>query len=1239
MAELVELITPAHGHWLKKFGDLNAVDAVHIDAVSGVATTVPRGAFHAEAQFSTVLGADFIYSAAISMPPTGAATATDVHLQFRISDEGRYGVGVKRTSEAGDRIEVRLYRYILPPDAETPDRPEFFDFDVMSVPVDPLQPIPITIETDGSRVTVTYQKPGTPEKQSIRTDKAIDFGVGRFGVYVYSRVADFSKVSFAKVRAATNPVARSNFALLYNTVGYDLDRANRAILRTLNDIPPRTLAAMSFHFDIRDDNNRSPLVAPARMAPVESQSGHTLGFQAWVADFSRLVTRPGRYRLTVSITSDEGDVTLRSDPILVQSKVLTNTVLKALSIRNGQARRAADDDFRRNWAIEAGPGAWTVGVDGAFVADQADDGQGAILRRLYTIQSVELKKAYFRFVARVSIIDGCDAQLQFGITSTERWGVTLQAGAAGGCRHGGGPGAVRLHRETAASFDPMPEVFFFQPGTFKLGHPYDVEIRVDEARIVVLLDGVTVITHLTVVGPKPACGAFALKAWASTARFEHVQVWARDVPLSYVGEGVWLPYTPMSTEDPQVVGESVHGLPVVVPDSDPGHGDRAGLDQDITYPYCSQHNGFQDCNNFIGEATSHGVFLAGLMDVWSYRAAAFRDQEREALRDVIVTAVLYLFTLHAQARNKPGAIGQFVHQATGRATMGKGDIKVFTMHALYGLSSFAALGLDVDRTLARQAYALCEDGLEFLDNPDDVVLRSIVLARLASAASVRNLAEAAALWDDAAAAANEVLSRFSKPKVLENLQRECLRSIPWFEGAREVFRHRPGLLNADCRQQLEGIASQLKELIAAGANGLQLVPQATDVDDTPGLASDNWRFIDRLPRANRPVPVPVIGHWYVCEHFVTAAIDCACIGAMLGSRELEPLATGSLSWVLGINPGVPTTKTATTEGDGFVRDRSPWRAASLIFQGPGVFARTIEGNRQPDTLVKKWVAPWEESATSRHREMWIWDPLDIGFQSIVNGYLIVDDQWHYWSVGGDGWVSAETFMLIDGSFLKAAIAVEDWVSPTAKIPRSPYDTSRFTFLDTTHTDRLGTTSPFDFPDTTAFTAVGRALHDIATRRGFRGAVATGHHIGERVGAVAVPAAAELVTIAAEDVKAHFLPFQGFDNTHWAKIAKAAMDLGIMRGFTAAFFTGHVRTSPAQKKVYELVGVPASMAAVREVSADELPDIWRFDNVDAVGWAFAARAATAVAAANNLAGGFFTGRQHGNDYEFVGFRAP
>ena len=96
------------GAWLPQFGEFHVeLGAFYVGLPNNLrvrATEPVGGRYHAEAHHGGVLGADFRYSALLSGDWTDPELSA--HLQFRISDEGRYGMRV----QAG---LVALYRFML----------------------------------------------------------------------------------------------------------------------------------------------------------------------------------------------------------------------------------------------------------------------------------------------------------------------------------------------------------------------------------------------------------------------------------------------------------------------------------------------------------------------------------------------------------------------------------------------------------------------------------------------------------------------------------------------------------------------------------------------------------------------------------------------------------------------------------------------------------------------------------------------------------------------------------------------------------------------------------------------------------------------------------------------------------------------------------------------------------------------------------------------------------------------
>jgi hypothetical protein len=95
-------------------------------------------------------------------------------------------------------------------------------------------------------------------------------------------------------------------------------------------------------------------------------------------------------------------------------------------------------------------------------------------------------------------------------------------------------------------------------------------------------------------------------------------------------------------------------------------------------------------------------------------------------------------------------------------------------------------------------------------------------------------------------------------------------------------------------------------------------------------------------------------------------------------------------------------------------------------------------------------------------------------------------------------------MLIDGSFVRAALAIEDWRTGTTRMTATPYDLSRLRFFDTTHRDRASTRWTFEEPDLTDWALAQRMSTGFAAEKGYGGGRPTGHHLGERVGVLCLP---------------------------------------------------------------------------------------------------------------------------------------
>ena len=200
-------------------------------------------------------------------------------------------------------------------------------------------------------------------------------------------------------------------------------------------------------------------------------------------------------------------------------------------------------------------------------------------------------------------------------------------------------------------------------------------------------------------------GRFGLKAWASTARFEDVQAWKDSVKFEALPAGSTRIPTFLNNDRGVVAQVACQYAPRDCVDAKGGFDPKVCRqpvppDQEdaACNPIFGQLHGFHDSSSQVAEATSHGAFLSGLMQIWKSRAGEFTQAERESLRRAIVANVLYLDTLFEEG----GDTGEFAHSEMGRVAVNiNGPWNTAT--ALYGLSDFADAGVYIDRALARTA--------------------------------------------------------------------------------------------------------------------------------------------------------------------------------------------------------------------------------------------------------------------------------------------------------------------------------------------------------------------------------------------------------------------------------------------------------------------------------------------------------------------------------------------------------
>ena len=1253
-------------------GDTSTVGVRSGDPVA----TPANGYFNSEAQRKGFVGADFTYSALVSVDPN-AAPVREAHLQFRISDEGRYGVRVL----AGTLTLYRFLREDEPCSQTNPgainhcpsfgpsDLPIYRELMTCNYGQQPCMcPAPDTtvsmhkveIIAQGSSFTVSLDD--VTCFQFLDQTAGNELRVGRFGIYAYG--TNVTATQFQNISATSDPTAESNFALLYSTAGYEANETKRALVRTLNDLPSSWLDTTHSTFTVYQGDNPVltgplvPLLAPLLQTAGIPIFAKTFGMQLLEADFSS-ITAPGSYVIQVNVATTSGIVTLGSSSFQIGPRLVTGSLLHQMTNLNALARRAADEDMRRNWCFENpsngcsndpeyGPN-WSVTEDGAFYADRADSGAGSVVRRVFNGANGPFpQETDFHYVGEVTIISGCEAQMQFAVNDLGRWAVSLEAGIEGGCVVGGGPGAVRIIHEDVYGPHSVATALFPASSPFVLGHPYDVDITVQSGNITVALDGAVVFSNIP--GPSfPELG-FALKAWASTARFRRVQAWNVNVPLQKSSDGTRIPFYDARSS---LFGPITFVVPCqdwVIPGLtavDPTQKDNA------CNPFFSQLSGFHDCNNYIGEATSHGTYLNALMEVWTRRAPGMSQSDREVLRQSIITNALYIEGLYQEA----GETGEFAHSEMGRGGVDTNLGPFLTQIALYGESAFADKGEAVDPRLAKLACMRSIASVNWLTQNNlfgDPTQSSIIYAHISRCAAREGLPGFAAYWTKAVHAAETVVSNFSMPGYLAHQYRDTGRVYPWFEGVYEVMKSN-GVRYAS---PLQGIAQLLinhltqEHVCDDGApggkrcpkNGFLVLPQASDTTQGNAIPAANWNDMQSVPQAIRSAGLPYYQD-YLAGANAVAASDMVYLAQLVGPQmasQLEPLASGNLNWMLGLNPGVPISKLANPF------PTQPWQAAAFTYNTDIPSTRTIDGWRTPESSSKGWLGlPREGGASSPHHEAWWIDPLNNGFVSLINGHVIWDNQWDFVSSGGWldpktnkwnnlGWISGETFLLTDGQFIKGSLLLEGWLNGDAAPQDNPYPVGNLAFFDTTHIDRLSTGWTFDNPDNALYGLASRASTYFCDQKGFLGGRFTGHYIGERIGLLCTPTTASFFNINPDELNKSGWGFTNIDTANWAQVSRAATNICNNRGFVGGFFTGlglPVPHSPGM--IHGLVCLNSDVGQWFDAPESEIDAAgYTIIDIDTVPWAYAARAATDVCLNRHFSGGFFTGHQLNGNHGVV-----
>jgi hypothetical protein len=983
-----------------------------------VRTFVPtaNNMVHAEGHIMAATAADFTYTADLLVTNGGEA-----NLQFRLTDEGRYGIALANG-------QLRLYEQLRNPDTGSPLQANYTTTDLQLVNSSSIVEnawIHVSVSALGDTLQCMVSRGGkqVASLSATTSNRPKQLRAGRFGIYGKSPSTSTGLIEFGYLTATADATRGANFALLYAPAGYDLDGPKRVMVRTLTPLTSTAVDLVQSRYSVRNSAGTTIASGALQQGPV------TFGIQTWEADFTGAISAAGSYNVEIDLYFLNGSppVVLSTQSFPVQPRIFSNSVLPFLTLANAEARRAADEDSRRgSWSTA---GTWTALADGSFEADNADANGGATMQRVLgmgyqPLASTANYSADDIVVGQITMVGGCDAQLQFRIGSN-RYGVTIQAGGAGGCPYYSGPAMLRLHEEGAYVPNGFNVLTTQSIQNFALYHPYNVLahfVTENGVRYVrVQLDGVETL-RAPINGYMEHDGQVAVKVWGGSARFSRLQMWNPSLTVAFRNPTLSPVLGTTESTGEYYAFYQWTGWPC---DGTIQSGNTAqywGSASSICNPVFAQRHGFHDCNNYIGEATSHGAFLAGLLETWTDRAASWNSTDRARLQNAILTDVGYLKLLFDQA----GRTGEYAHEEYGRGGVLTNLGSYQTLDALYGDAAFAELGAGIDWNGARLACIRTWYAAHWLNSHGAALTsdqQALIYHQIATCATRHNLSfpgdqslrgTSAELDADAISAGASYIANFENS--FAGTPRDPGRVIPWFEGIYKLKLAFPNNSTV-ASWNLTTIAQLMHDRLISGSS-FHVIPFAADAD--PSKNQSLWNDMSGVPVTNSDLTRLQSGRlFYGGAGFGTGASDMALLGRMAPGVDLKPIAAAQTQWTFGVNPGVPYTKLTGSLAGG-----SAWGAASFVHNGGAPAARGFEGVNAAGSRAKSWTWPWE---TVDHIESWWVNPTNNGFMSIVNGHMLWEGDWDYANLGENGWLSGETFLLTDGAVTKGALAYEDYV--------------------------------------------------------------------------------------------------------------------------------------------------------------------------------------------------------------------
>lgn len=374
-------------------------------------------------------------------------------------------------------------------------------------------------------------------------------------------------------------------------------------------------------------------------------------------------------------------------------------------------------------------------------------------------------------------------------------------------------------------------------------------------------------------------------------------------------------------------------------------------------------DGYFEGNTREGTVAAHAQYLLGLLDAFEHRRFFLTADQHERLMASIQRAVDYILLLADPATGE-------IRRASSRRPV-TDDVQD-TPEGLRALARYAVVFQREDAARAQRAYRLARLADEWIQENDELEYPPEL--RAAVGYDLFLYSNDAPTLEATFAAARTLATDYD----VRQRDRRGSDPVAYFETLHRLALDFPD--HPDRALWLEA-ANRNAALYALmlEATPLSIVPSGVAAPDGPSPAQQ-WDVTADEPPVGEGAQGAISNGW-----FLARARDAIYIADMTGNHELWDIATASLAWITGLNPGVDSEFVAAP------RTGSPVEAASFLL---GVSGRTA--------------LPWGEWHFQRRAPA----------GTIIGGFLA---NFGY----DDGVASGESSIVRDGLWLRAVILYED----------------------------------------------------------------------------------------------------------------------------------------------------------------------------------------------------------------------